>query len=314
MNSASWERIPLGWLSFPLPSYPEIKLEFFAYRRLARVMSDFQPDLIYIATEGPLGWAARRLCLRRELPFTTAYHTRFPEYLAARTPRFLGKFARMAAFAALRHFHAPSSAVMVATASIERELKAQKFQRLVRWSRGVDATLFRSYGKALPAFAHLRRPILLMWPGVGGEKSARVSRYFRAWKRSRGRGRADLAVLKRELSDREFSDIVGQELLRGALVRQAPTCRVPLHDPTHSGLVLLEPVRRPACRRHATGGALGHISRTGTCRKILSSWDPDLGAVRPAALRFAQMCECVDVPRAFVSRFAWGGLGAIINP
>jgi glycosyltransferase involved in cell wall biosynthesis len=71
------------WSSFPLPSYPEIKLEFFAYRRLARVMSDFHPDLIHIATEGPLGWAARRLCLRLNLPFTTAYHTRFPEYLAA---------------------------------------------------------------------------------------------------------------------------------------------------------------------------------------------------------------------------------------
>ena len=81
---------PARWLSFPLPSYPEITLEFFAYRRLSQALSDFRPDLIHIATEGPLGWAARRLCLRHNLPFTTAYHTRFPEYLAARTPRFLG--------------------------------------------------------------------------------------------------------------------------------------------------------------------------------------------------------------------------------
>ena len=162
------------WLTFAAPSYPEIKLEFFAYRRLECALNEFQPDFIHIATEGPLGWAARRLCLYRNLSFTTAYHTRFPEYLAARVPRILDGLVRLTTYAALHRFHAPSSAVMVATVSIERELKARKFRRLARWSRGVDTTLFRPYGKVLRAFANLPRPILLYVGRVSVEKNLRV--------------------------------------------------------------------------------------------------------------------------------------------
>jgi len=77
--------------TFAMPFYPEIKLEFLAHRRLGRVLREFQPDFIHITTEGPLGWAARRVCLRHNLSFSTAYHTRFPEYLAARTPRVLAR-------------------------------------------------------------------------------------------------------------------------------------------------------------------------------------------------------------------------------
>jgi glycosyltransferase involved in cell wall biosynthesis len=76
--------------TFAMPFYPEIRLEFLAHRRLWRVLREFQPDFIHITTEGPLGWAARRVCLHRNLSFSTAYHTRFPEYLAARTPRVPG--------------------------------------------------------------------------------------------------------------------------------------------------------------------------------------------------------------------------------
>ena len=105
-------------------AYCEIKLDYFSYSgHEGSVLLEFQPDFIHIATEGPLGWTARRLCLYRNLPFTTAYHTRFPEYLAARVPRILASFLRLATYAALRRFHAPSNAVMVATASMKRELK-----------------------------------------------------------------------------------------------------------------------------------------------------------------------------------------------
>ncbi len=259
MKSASWEQISARWSSFPLPSYPEIKLEFFAYRRLAQIMSDFHPDLIHIATEGPLGWAARRLCLRRNLPFTTAYHTRFPEYLAARTPRFFGSFARIAAFAALRHFHAPSSAVMVATASIERELKAQKFQRLVRWSRGVDATLFRPYDKALPAFAHLPRPILLYVGRVSVEKNLRAFLDISTpgSKVIVGDG-PDLVVLKQEYPTVNFLGVLSGEKSRSALCRRRLVC-VPLHHRHIRSCASGSLFRRPACRRHARAGALRHI-------------------------------------------------------
>ena len=288
------------WSSFPLPSYPEIKLEFFAYRRLARVMSDFHPDLIHIATEGPLGWAARRLCLRLNLPFTTAYHTRFPEYLAARTPSFFGNFARIAAFAALRHFHAPSSAVMVATASIERELKAQRFQRLVRWSRGVDATLFRPYDKALPAFAHLPRPILLYVGRVSVEKNLRAFLDISSpgSKVIIGDG-PDLVVLKQEYPTVNFLGVLsGENLARhyaGADLFVFPSTTDTF------GLVLLE-----ACSAGLRVAAMpapgpSDIFADGAGRDFVAM-DLDLGRAVAAAL---QLPDDVDVPRAFVSRFAW---------
>ena len=163
--------------TFALPFYPEIKLEFFARRRLEKLFREFQPDFIHIATEGPLGWAARRLCLSRSLPFTTVYHTRFPEYLAVRAPRVLSRLVRTMAYAILRRFHGPASAVMVATASIEQELRLRKFRRaralvarrrykFVSPLRQGPASLFGS-ATSNPALCGSRRR---------REKSARVSR------------------------------------------------------------------------------------------------------------------------------------------
>ena len=173
-------------LTFAVPFYPEIKLEFFAHRRLGRILREFQPDFIHISTEGPLGWAARRVCLYRNLSFSTAYHTRFPEYLAARAPRVFAGFLRVAAYAVLRRFHAPASAVMVATESIEQELRSRKFRRLVRWSRGVDTHLFRPYGKDLSDLSTLRRPIL----GASRSKeSLRISGFRYCGKPNRRRRR-----------------------------------------------------------------------------------------------------------------------------
>ena len=109
-------------MAFAAPSYLRLNWSFFAYRRLASVLREFRPDFIHIATEGPLGWMARRLCLYQNLPFTTAYHTRFPEYLAARALRILAGVVRRAIYMALHRFHAPSNAVMVATMSISAEI------------------------------------------------------------------------------------------------------------------------------------------------------------------------------------------------
>ena len=156
--------------TFAISFYPEIKLEFLAHRRLRRVLGEFH-DFIHITTEGPLGWAARRVCLHRNLSFSTAYHTRFPEYLAARTPRVLASIVRAVAYVVLRRFHAPASVIMVATEFIQQELKTRKFRRLVRWSRGVDTNLFRPYGKDLSDFSTLPRPILLYVGRVAVEKN-----------------------------------------------------------------------------------------------------------------------------------------------
>jgi glycosyltransferase involved in cell wall biosynthesis len=158
-------------MAFSAPSYPSIKLEFLGRPRLGRIVDTFQPDFIHIATEGPLGWAGRNLCLYRRLPFTTSYHTRFPEYLAARVFPVFAKPVRIFCYAALRRFHAPSSAVMVATASMEDELRRRKFRHLVRWSRGVDTQLFRPYGKQLESYATFTRPIMLYVGRAAVEKN-----------------------------------------------------------------------------------------------------------------------------------------------
>ncbi len=160
-----------SWRSISAPSYPSIKLELFPGQRIRRTIQSFQPECIHIATEGPLGWSARNLCLHFKKPFTTSYHTRFPEYIAARVPSPISNLAKIIAYAGLRRFHAPSSAVMVATASIERELQQKKFRHIVRWSRGVDTNLFQPYDKDIPAYRDLPRPILLYVGRVAVEKN-----------------------------------------------------------------------------------------------------------------------------------------------
>jgi glycosyltransferase involved in cell wall biosynthesis len=161
------------FLTVAMPFYPEIKLEFFAYRRLAQIIDAFQPDCIHIATEGPLGCAARKVCMHGARPFTTSYHTRFPEYFAARVPRILAWAVLAILYALLRRFHAPAAAVMVATASIENALRAHKFHRLVRWSRGVDGNLFYPRREQPTSYQNLPRPLLLYVGRVAIEKNLR---------------------------------------------------------------------------------------------------------------------------------------------
>ncbi|HXQ42218.1 MAG TPA: glycosyltransferase family 1 protein [Candidatus Udaeobacter sp.] len=149
--------------SIPCPTYPEIRLALKPSRHLTQLIDSFQPCAIHIATEGPLGIAARRYCLRRKLPFTTAFHTRFPEYVRARIglPLSVG-------YAALRRFHAPSHGVMVSTSSLEQDLASRGFRKLKRWTRGVDTDLFRLRDKS---FLDLPRPIYLYVGRIAVEKN-----------------------------------------------------------------------------------------------------------------------------------------------
>jgi len=129
---------PDRFRTMPMPSYGSIKLAVAPLRRLAPMMEAFQPEALHIATEGPLGWAARRWALRRGMPFTTSFHTRFPEYLhaRARVPLGLG-------YAWLRWFHGGAHGTMVATGSLRQELAGRGFRNLRPWSRGVDLNRFR---------------------------------------------------------------------------------------------------------------------------------------------------------------------------
>jgi glycosyltransferase involved in cell wall biosynthesis len=154
---------PCQYRTIPYPFDPSIRLAIGAGAALGRRLAEFEPDAVHISTEGPLGLAARAHCLARGWHFTTAYHTRFPEYLRARC--FVP--ARWS-YAALRRFHAPSSRVMVATDTMRRELSAHGFDRLVAWTRGVDTELFRPGCR--PAL-DLPRPIFLYVGRIAIEKN-----------------------------------------------------------------------------------------------------------------------------------------------
>lgn len=128
---------PQAFTTLPCPTYPDIRLSLWPYRKVAALIDAFAPDAIHIATEGPLGLAARRYCLRHGKAFTTAYHTRFPEYIHART-----RLPLSVSYAWMRRFHNAASAVMAPTRSIVQDLQARGFRNVVLWSRGVDTALF----------------------------------------------------------------------------------------------------------------------------------------------------------------------------
>lgn len=128
---------PEQFKSIACPTYPEIRLSIDAPFTLAARLDAIGPTHIHIATEGPLGWAARRYCMKRGLPFTTSFHTKFAELLKARL-----RIPLKVTYALLRRFHAPARAVLVATPSMQRELHAHGFTNTALWTRGVDTVQF----------------------------------------------------------------------------------------------------------------------------------------------------------------------------
>lgn len=129
---------PADFRAVPCPTYPEIPLVWDLWR-VGRAIRDFRPDCVHLATEGPLGWAARRWLVKRGLAFSTAIHTRFPEYVSTRWPWIAPRFG----YAFLRAFHRPSQAVLVTTERLREEFANWALQRLQLWRKGVDTRLFR---------------------------------------------------------------------------------------------------------------------------------------------------------------------------
>jgi len=155
---------PGEFKTVPLPTYAEIKLAMGCYAPIQERLKSFEPEAIHIATEGPIGLATRRICLEWKLPFTTSYHTRFPEYVSARLPVPVG-----AGYAYMKWFHKPSGRVMVATDSMREELERHGFRNISKWTRGVDTELFRPH--ATEVFAGLARPVWLNVGRVAVEKN-----------------------------------------------------------------------------------------------------------------------------------------------
>ncbi len=145
--------------SFPLPFYPEIRMAMFAGRKVRQIIESFQPDAVHIATEGTLGHSARRYCVRHGVRFSTAFHTRYPDYVSARMP-----VPKSWVWGWLRWFHRPAINVMAPTATMKRHLEAEGLQNVQVWSRGVDLSLYGAAYPTPPALADLPRPI---WLNVG---------------------------------------------------------------------------------------------------------------------------------------------------
>lgn len=157
---------PQDFLSMPAPTYPEIRLAVTSPGAAGRALAAIAPDAVHIATEGPLGFAARRFCINRDLPFTTAYHTQFPDYFAQRTglsPRVFWRY--------IRWFHRPAQRIMVATESIKSQLRDQGLRHLSTWSRGVDLSCFSPDAPPPPEYADIKGPILLYVGRIAAEKN-----------------------------------------------------------------------------------------------------------------------------------------------
>jgi glycosyltransferase involved in cell wall biosynthesis len=257
-----------------LPSYPEIRIALTRYKTVRRDIESFQPDHVHIATEGPLGYFARRWCLKRRMPFSTSYHTRFPEYVSARLP-----IPEAMLYAAIRRFHNAANVCMVATESLERDLSARGFRNMMRWTRGIDHRLYAPRPLMEMPFG-LPRPLFMQVGRVAVEKNipAFLDLDLPGAKIVIGDG-PDLEKLRRAYPDIRFTGaMIGAEL--AAAYAQADVFVFPSKTDTF-GNVILEalasgvpvaayPVTGPAdiLGNHPDAGALDNDLRT-ACLKAM---------------------------------------------
>jgi len=285
----------------PCPGYAGIDLAVRPDKALARRLDAIAPDAMHLATEGPLGWAARRYCLQRGLAFTTAFHTRFPEILKAalKVPLWMG-------YALFRHFHKPSSGVLVPTPSVLRMLESRRFRNLRGWTHGVDTRLFAyqeipqvyaplgalarpvslfvgrvSYEKNIEAFLQLDVPGTKIVCGVGPLEAGLRERYPQVrW----------LGILPRDVLARVYaaadvfvmpsrSETFGLVMLE-AMASGTPVAAFPVEGP-------LEVVGSPPC-----GGALHH--------DLASAWYQALAVPRHEARVRAQAFSWAHASQLFV--------------
>lgn len=157
---------PSRFHTLPLPGYSEIRLAVAPRFGTRRALSTFAPDIVHIATEGPIGWSARSWCRARTIPFTTAFHTRFPDYAAVRTGLDAERFWPL-----IRRFHAPARAVLVSTPALGRELEERGLPQWRLWSRGIDRDLFHPRHATLPELAALPGPVMLYVGRIAAEKN-----------------------------------------------------------------------------------------------------------------------------------------------
>jgi glycosyltransferase involved in cell wall biosynthesis len=280
---------PDQFRSLPCPSYPEIRLAMTTRYGVGQRIANSGANAIHIATEGPIGIAARAYCVANGLPFTTAYHTQFPEYLAQRTQLPAEWFWHY-----IRWFHAPSSAVLASTPSVVETLGAHGVGPVLRWGRGVDFSIFRPDCAAHPAFAGLPRPIQLYVGRIAVEKNigAFLGLGGASTKVVVGDGPAR-AVLERQYPDALFLGMLGGEALASAYVG-ADVFVFPSRTDTF-GLVMIEAL--------ACGTPVAAFPVSGpidVLDPLVSAMDEDLGRAIADALTRDRA-----IAAAFGATFGW---------
>lgn len=297
---------PERFRSVAMPSYPEIRLALTTRGPVARAIAGFAPDAVHIATEGPLGWLARGWCLANGVRFTTSFHTRFPDYVAARTGLPVAPV-----WAVLRRFHGRAARVLVATPRLADELAGHGIAHTAPWTRGVDLKLFHPGVGRHPAFDALCGPVALHVGRVAVEKN--IEAFLAAdWPGTKvvvgdGPARADLQA--------RYPDAVFLGALHGEALARAYASADVLAFPSRTdtfGLVIIEAL---ACGTPVAGypvpGPLDILGEDGLGRtgygvpgelpgRVLGGVDDDLGAAMRAALA-ADRGDCA----AFGARFSW---------
>jgi glycosyltransferase involved in cell wall biosynthesis len=278
---------PLEFKTIPCPTYPDISLSLFPKKKVRQMMEKFTPDAIHIATEGPLGIAARAYALKHKLPFSTAYHTRFPEYVKARTGIPLAITYKF-----LRWFHDPSLAIMAPTDVVVKDLESYGFSNVVLWTRGVDLDIFKMQDSKELNTAH---PIFLYVGRVAIEKNieAFLELKLPGSKWVVGDGPA-LSSLREKYPDVNYLGVLQQEKL-AAVYAAADVFVFPSKTDTF-GLVLLEAM---ACglpvAAYPVTGPIDVIGSSGA-----GAMHEDLRTACLSALNIPR-----EVARAHAEKFSW---------
>jgi glycosyltransferase involved in cell wall biosynthesis len=281
---------PLSFRTVACPGYSEIRLSLLPYRRLARLIDAARPDAVHIATEGPLGTAARRYCLRRRMPFTTAYHTRFPQYLKA-----MYGIPEAWVYRFLSWFHGPAHHLLTPTPHVERELAEWGITNVARWTRGVDLEVFHAVAEPSPLVQGLPRPLFLCVGRVSVEKNidAFLDLDLPGTKIVAGVG-PELELLKRRHPEVRFLGVLSREAL-AQLYSSVDVFVFPSRTDTF-GLVMLEAL---ACGTPVAAfpvqGPLDVVGGSG-----VAVLDEDLRKAALSALRIDRgLC------RAHAERYSW---------
>jgi len=281
---------PQSFFTIACPGYGEIRLSLLPYRRLARMVRAIAPDAVHIATEGPLGLAARRYCLSHHMAFTTAYHTRFPQYLKA-----MYGISEVWVYRFLRWFHRPAHFMLTPTSHIERELAQRGISNFARWTRGVDLDVFHPVAESSPLIQGSPRPIFLFVGRVSVEKNidAFLDLDLPGTRVVAGIG-PELELLRDRHPEVRFLGILSREEL-AQLYSSVDVFVFPSRTDTF-GLVLLEAL---ACgtpvAAYPVQGPLDVVGGSG-----VAVLDEDLRKAALAALRLDR-----HACRAYAERFSW---------